>query len=158
MVWRLEGFDAAGGVAAVQFGPEFFADVWHEGVGHSEDLVEAEGGELLGGASGFALGVESGFDPFEVPVAEFVPEEAVEGHGGVVVEVAVEVGGELIGGGFEFGEDPAVFEGQVGGVEGLRRFGVFEVHEDEAGGVPEFGSEASSDFETFGGVDFSAVW
>ena len=58
--------------------------------------------------------VETKLDEFEVPVAEFAPEELVDGVGGFVEAVVGEGAVDFGGDGVEAVEDPAGFEWGVG--------------------------------------------
>ena len=101
--------------------------------------------------------VETQFDEFEVPVAELAPEELIDGVGGFVEAIVGESVVDGSGDGAEAVEDPSGFERRVGGefgdgavvahrhlVAGL--FGAIDVHEEEAGGVPDLVGEGAVAF------------
>src|ERR1035441_4022357 len=96
-----------------------------------------EGGQRVtpsGGAHFFQL---------EIPIAELVPEKLPEFLGELVIAVLFDgaVGG--FGGGVEARGDPAVFDAKIrfgGGQAG----GLSYIHEQEAGGVPDFVGDRKS--------------
>jgi len=92
------------------FGDDFREGLGHQGIAgagqHAPDLLGDEGGERVEqfqgglqdlqqyppglGLGGRILAVEVALDPLQVPVAELMPDELVEGRGGVVEAVFVQ--------------------------------------------------------------------
>ncbi len=121
--------------------PELFGEEGHGGMEQAQGGFEGGGGVApSGGAHLFQ---------FEIPVAEFVPEELPELLGEFVVAVLLDgaVGG--FGGGVEARDDPAVFDGGLSG-RGSR---LVRVQEEEAGGVPDLVGEGAGAFHALFGED-----
>ena len=72
-------------------------------------MEEAQGGLERG--NGVAPSGGTHLFHFEIPIAEFVPEEVPETLGEFVVAVLVDGAVGLLGDGIETGEDPAIFNG-----------------------------------------------
>jgi len=149
--------------------PDLFGKEGHEGTEEAESGLEdsGEGGEGKG-SSGIWLGsfceVETEFDEFEVPVTKLAPEKLVDGVRGFIEAIVGEGAIDFDGDGVETVEDPASFEWRVFGES--PRFcsvielvgwsfngdfvtclaGAVEVHEEEAGRVPDLVGECAIAF------------
>ncbi len=84
-----EGDGFCGGLVVVEGVPDLFGEEGHEGAEETEGGLEApvrrrESGRSCGFGRRAFSEVESEFDEFEVPVAEFSPEELIDSVGGLV--------------------------------------------------------------------------
>ena len=113
--------------------PQGFGDERHGGVQEPQEGVEHIAQDPLGDLP------RLDFRYLQVPVAEFVPGELVQGLVGlgklVAVQVVVDGGAHL----FQAAEDPLVGVGEVGDIWDAGNVGA--VHEGKPGGVEEFGGE-----------------
>ena len=94
---------------------------------------------------GAALARQEGFDGFDIPIAQLVPEELIERGSRLIVAEFLQSLVHVTSHSIHAAEDPPIDEGQVigGGSEWV--FGSPEVfgktHEDKPGCVPDFGTE-----------------
>ncbi len=139
-------------------GPQLLGDEGHEGMEQAGDAVERPGDGrprlVLGRA---VLAVQHRLGELEIPVAEEVPDEAVEHRRGLVELVGLECRRGCRGGARRLGGDPAV--------ERLLRTRRVEAGDapavivlGEAGGVPELGGEVAVALDAAGGeLDVAAL-
>ena len=116
-----------------------------EAQGLFEDVKQGVAGARFFRLIGVVFG-KHGFDEFEVPVAVLVPDEFVDGLRGEVEAV----GGECFAHGGDGAVKCAVYPAVGGAFFAKRRGGDFlslGLHEDEAGGVPEFVAEVAVAFD-----------
>ena len=116
-----------------------------EAQGLFEDVKQGVAGVRFFRLIGVGFG-KHGFDQFEVPVAILVPDEFVHGLRGEVEAVSGECFAHDGDGAVERAVYPAVggaFFGKRCGGDGLP----FGLHEDEAGGIPQFVAEVAVAFD-----------
>ncbi len=130
--------------------PEFFGDERDQRVREAQDgFQRADQRAARGALLRFAAGLDLHLGDLQVPVAELVPDEFVDGLGDVVETVVLEAPGDFRLHLLQGGDDPAVglAELQVAavavGLGVVREAAVvaFAVHQHEAAGVPELVAE-----------------
>ena len=134
-----------------QLVPQLLGDEGHDRVHHLQGLVEGPGGHGPGLGLGRLIGAhEHRFGQFQIPVAEHVPDEAVQGRGGVVETAALDGGRHRALRLGQLTADPAV-DGLVDGrrVEALDPLRL--VHLREARGIPQLGAEVAITFNALPG-------
>jgi hypothetical protein len=156
-IWR--GSDRARAIA--QRMPQLFGDEGHEGVEHHEDLIEHPAGDGLGLVIDRApLGpspCEQRLDQFEIPVAELVPDEAVDGVGGLVEAQVGEALSSACDGRPTSADDPAVDRQRRGGR--LDSWSSADaVRLAEARGIPQLGREVAIAFDARSSSLMSRPW
>ena len=112
--------------------PQLLGDEGDEGMTERQDrFVDPDQDGLLHLPFHLARpGGEHGLDHFEVPVAEFVPDELVEGGARLVEPVFLDPPADLVDHALEPGEDPPVRHRQV--VRKLPQRRVVDIHPDES--------------------------
>ncbi len=100
-------------VAALAFrhalGPQLLGDEGHEGMQQLERVIEHEGGHGAGlGLAGLVLAHEDRLDELQIPVAVDVPDEVIDGAGGLVEAEGLERLGDGGGRALGLAGDPAV--------------------------------------------------
>ena len=129
--------------------PEFLRDERNDRMSEAQNRFEHRHERVTRGAAGRFVALELDFGELKVPVAVLVPDEGVDGIGGNV-ETIVGIGlTNVTDGLFELAQDPAVDEGER---HRFIRSGAdaavltFDVHQHEAGGVPELRAEVAVAF------------
>ena len=122
--------------------PDLLGDEGHEGMQEAQrSFQRGEQRRLRARAFGRRLlAVERGLGQLDGPIAQLVPDEAVDAARRVAQPVFVERRAGLVGAALKAAQDPAVVDGggpggEHGGGHGRRRR--IRVHEDEAGRVPD---------------------
>ena len=125
--------------------PDLLGDEGHDGVGQAQQglqgLDQGAAGAALGGV-GTGLAGEGGLGQLQVPVAEMVPGEFVQGLGGLVEAVAADGLVHAGDGGLEAVANPAVGGGELDGA-GQAAVLVLGIHEDVTRGVPQLVAEVA---------------
>ena len=128
--------------------PDFFGDERHDRVQEPEDRVEAEEEHRLGLRPCGGIG-EPGLAEFEIRAAKLVPGEGVEDAGRLGEAIFVDRLRCIAGDARQPAGQPAIFE-RCGARAERPRLEAFEIHEHEAGGVPELVGEIPARLEPLG--------
>ena len=133
--------------------PKFFGDERNDRVSQTQNAFEHHGQSMTRGACrGLVAAVDLNLGKFQIPVAELVPDEAVNGVGDVVETVLGKALVHRIDRAVVFVENPAVDDRKIhwlAGVGTQTAVLAFNVHQHEARGVPELVAEIAVAFAAF---------